>query len=65
MILTEQECNILCNIASGYTNKEIAKNLKISVHTVKTHLESIYKKLNVSNRVQAIVKAMRQKYIDV
>jgi len=56
--LTERENNVLYYLAKGLTNEEIALKLSISVHTVKAHLESVYEKLNVSNRVQAAIKAI-------
>jgi DNA-binding NarL/FixJ family response regulator len=50
--LTYREKQILEEIVSGETNQEIADHLNISVHTVKTHIYNMYKKLNVSNRLQ-------------
>ena len=55
--LTEREHNVLYYLSLGLKNKDIADKLSISVHTVKAHLESIYEKLEVSNRVQATIKA--------
>jgi len=51
--LSSREKIILQSVASGASNQEIADQLSISVHTVKTHLYKIYRKLNVSNRLQA------------
>ncbi len=59
-ILTPREKEILSILASGCTNKDIAKALYISEKTVKSHLNSIFKKLNVSRRVQAILYAIER-----
>ena len=63
--LTEREMNVLYYLAQGLTNEEISENLHISVHTVKAHLEAIYDKLAVSNRVQAAMKAIVLGLIDL
>ena len=49
-VLTGQEKNIMSKIAEGKSNKEIAAELFISLSTVKTHINNLYKKLNVSSR---------------
>ena len=56
--LTEREKNVLFYLATGLTNEEISSKLHISVHTVKAHLEAIYYKLSVTNRVQAAMKSV-------
>ena len=63
--LTERECNVLFYLAQGLTNEEISNKLHISVHTVKAHLEAIYEKLGVSNRVQASMKAVAYGIIEL
>ena len=63
--LTEREINVLYNLAQGLTNEEIAEKLHISVHTIKAHLEAIYDKLGVTNRVQAAMKAVVLGLIDL
>lgn len=55
--LTRRECQLLESLASGQSNKEIGRTFSISPNTVKTHLGSIYEKLAVKRRVQAIEKA--------
>jgi len=55
--LTPRECEILKLLASGQSNKELARKLSISPNTVKTHLASLFAKLEVDRRVKAIEKA--------
>ena len=55
--LSPRECEILERLASGESNKEMARRLGISPNTVKTHVARIYEKLEVQKRVQAIEKA--------
>jgi DNA-binding CsgD family transcriptional regulator len=55
--LTPRECEILERLASGQSNKELARSLDISPNTVKTHIARLYAKLEVRNRVEAIEKA--------
>ncbi|HTK57635.1 MAG TPA: response regulator transcription factor [Sphingomicrobium sp.] len=57
LALTKRECEILERLASGQSNKELARALDISPNTVKTHLASLYAKLEVRNRIEAIEKA--------
>ncbi len=54
--LTQQEKKIIDLMMKGYSNKEIASSLFISLSTVKTHITNIYSKLKVSNRQQLIEK---------
>jgi len=55
--LSPRECEILELLASGQSNKEMARSLAISPNTVKTHLARVYDKLEVERRVQAIQTA--------
>lgn len=55
--LTPRECEILGLLASGQSNKEIARQLAISPNTAKTHIASVFQKLDVQRRTQAIHKA--------
>jgi len=52
--LTRREKQILQLSASGAKNADIAQVLNVSTHTVKTHMYNLFKKINVSNRIQAI-----------
>jgi DNA-binding NarL/FixJ family response regulator len=58
-ILSGRETEILRLIASGKTNRQIAQELMVSLSTVKTHVQRIIKKLGVSDRTQASVKALK------
>jgi len=55
--LSSREVEILDALASGETNKELARRFGISPNTVKTHLARVYGKLGVQRRVQAVEKA--------
>jgi DNA-binding CsgD family transcriptional regulator len=55
--LTSRECEILGLLAAGHSNKEMARQLDISPNTVKTHIASLYQKLEVQRRTQAVEKA--------
>ncbi|MEZ5121489.1 MAG: response regulator transcription factor [Solirubrobacterales bacterium] len=58
-MLTTREQEVLALIASGATNREIAGLLFLSPHTVKEHTSSLYRKLEVRNRAEAVVRAQR------
>ena len=51
--LTEREHQVLRQIAAGDSNKEIARSLNLSLHTVKRHVANIFNKLGVESRIQA------------
>ncbi|MGH6615837.1 response regulator transcription factor [Sphingomonas sp.] len=55
--LTARECEIMALLASGRSNKEMARVLNISPNTVKTHVARLYEKLGVQRRIQAVEKA--------
>jgi len=61
--LTEREQDVLALIAAGKKNAEIAEELFISVQTVKNHVSNVLEKLQVENRVQAAVHAVRSRLI--
>jgi len=63
--LTEREKSVLKHLTNGLNNEEISKKLNISVHTTKAHLEAIYDKLKVHNRVQAVIKAVKTGLIEL
>ena len=62
--LTQREAEVLREIASGRSNREIAEALSISEGTVKTHINNIFSKTGVRDRAQAVVYAMRNGLAD-
>ncbi len=58
-ILTSKEKEVLQMISKGASNKQIADKMFVKEVTIKTHLNSIYKKLKVENRTQAVLVAMQ------
>ncbi len=63
--LTWREMEVLQNLADGSSNKEIARRLDISEQTVKNHVSSVLRKLNVADRTQAAMHAVRQGWVRV
>ena len=63
--LTPRELEVLNLFIYGYNNSTIAEKLCVSTHTTKAHIASIYEKLNVTNRVQAIVKSIKENLIKI
>lgn len=62
-MLTKREIQVLIEVANGKLNKEIATDLKISERTVKNHISSIFKKIDVNDRTQAAVFAIKNDFI--
>ena len=62
--LTKRELEILVHVANGMFNKEIATSLNISERTVKNHLSNIFKKIEVSDRTQAAVFAIKNSIVN-
>lgn len=63
--LTPREVEVLEQLAQGLTNKQIALTLGISEHTVKYHISSIYAKLGVMNRAEAVRVGARRGYLQI
>jgi two-component system response regulator DesR len=62
--LSNRELEVLAQLAAGATNREIAARLHLSPHTVKEYASSLYKKLEVENRIQAARRAEQLRLID-
>jgi len=58
-LLTPREIEVLAAMAKGQSNKEIARLLAISLHTVKFHIEAIFRKLGVRSRTEAVAHGLR------
>lgn len=62
-MLSIREMEVLKCVTDGKSNQEIARTLYISEKTVKNHLSSIFRKMNVTDRTQAALTAIREKWI--
>jgi len=60
-LLTPRELEVLGAIGEGLTNKAIARRLGISLHTVKFHVESLFRKLGARTRTEALAKASERR----
>jgi DNA-binding CsgD family transcriptional regulator len=60
-LLTPRELEVLAALAEGLTNKAIARRLNISLHTVKFHVESLFRKLGARTRTEAVAKASERR----
>lgn len=64
-ILTKRECQVLQLMAEGNSNRAISDKLYISEKTVKNHVSNILQKMKVKDRTQAVVKAIRNGWVEV
>jgi two-component system nitrate/nitrite response regulator NarL len=64
-LLTPREREVLGLIAEGLSNKEMARRLAISVHTVKFHMEALFTKLDATSRAEAVTKGLRGGVIEL
>ena len=64
-MLTPREAEVLGAIGNGLSNKAVARQLGISQHTVKFHVESLMRKLGVASRAEAVHKGLRQHLIEM
>jgi DNA-binding NarL/FixJ family response regulator len=63
--LTVRECDVMKLVAQGYSNREIANQLVISESTVRSHLQHIFEKLQLTNRVQVAAFALKSGRVDL
>ena len=63
--LTERELEVIKALAQGMSDRQIARSLGISEKTVRNHTSSIYRKLHIFDRTQAVIYAVREGVIDV
>jgi DNA-binding NarL/FixJ family response regulator len=61
--LSQTQLEILRLIAAGFSNREIAGRVHLSENTVKSHIQEIFRKLDVGNRVQAALKASKEGWL--
>jgi DNA-binding NarL/FixJ family response regulator len=61
--LTPRQTDLLHLVAVGHTNTQITRRLGISEGTVRTHLENIYERLNVSSRTAAVTRALADRVV--
>ena len=64
VLLTPREIEVLGALGNGMTNKEVARLLGISPHTVKFHIESLFRKLDAASRAEAVAKGMQQQIVE-
>jgi DNA-binding CsgD family transcriptional regulator len=61
VLLTPRELDVLGAISDGLSNKGMARTLGISLHTVKFHVESLFRKLGVRTRAEAVAKGLERR----
>lgn len=64
-LLTKRECEVLQLLTDGQSNRTIGESLFISEKTVKNHVSSILQKMNVNDRTQAVVTAIKNGWVEV
>ncbi|CRH76001.1 Spore germination protein gerE [Chlamydia trachomatis] len=63
--MTRRECEVLQLLADGKSNRAIGETLYISEKTVKNHVSNILQKMNVNDRTQAVVLAIKNGWVEV
>jgi DNA-binding CsgD family transcriptional regulator len=64
VLLTPREVEVLTAIGNGLSNKAVARHLGISPHTVKFHIESLFRKLGASSRAEAVAKGLKRQIVE-
>jgi len=64
-VLTPREIEVLAALRDGLSNKAAARRLGISPHTVKFHIESLFKKLGAASRAEAVVKGLKRQIVEI
>lgn len=64
-LLTRRECEVLQLLAEGKSNRAVAESLEISEKTVKNHVSNILQKMNVNDRTQAVVRAIKNGWVQI
>ncbi|MGC2522307.1 MAG: helix-turn-helix transcriptional regulator, partial [Stellaceae bacterium] len=62
--LTPREIEVLAALAGGLGNKGVARRLGISPHTVKFHIEALFRKLGAATRAEAVAKGLRRQIVE-
>lgn len=65
ILLTPREIEVLAALGNGLSNKAVARHLSISPHTVKFHIESLFRKLGVGSRAEAVAKGLRRHIVEL
>jgi DNA-binding CsgD family transcriptional regulator len=64
VLLTPREIEVLTAVGNGLSNKAAARQLGISPHTVKFHIESLFRKLDAKSRAEAVAKGLKRQIVE-
>jgi two-component system, NarL family, nitrate/nitrite response regulator NarL len=64
-LLTPREIEVLAALSDGLSNKAAARRLGISPHTVKFHIESLFRKLGAASRAEAVAKGLKRQIVEI
>jgi DNA-binding NarL/FixJ family response regulator len=64
-LLTPREIEVLAALRDGLSNKAAARRLGISPHTVKFHVEALFKKLGAASRAEAVAKGLKRQIVEI